>query len=179
MFEINAKTGTVTWGDYVITSQTHLDGFLAQYPGLISSQETHETGGLVETAFPLGLQPIEDQVAKGTVGFLGQRGGGFDLTPVHDTSYYEPWWSGLQLWIPAVQKWLRTQFGEPDKINRGVLAGEEKECPPDFVALIKTNWEYSFDWGKVGLYYEPLGSYISLYVVYDISLQMAREKESS
>jgi hypothetical protein len=179
MFEIHAKTGTVTWGDFVIAPETHLDEFMVQHPEIISTQKRRETGGLVETGFLLGLQSLEDQVAKGAIVFLGQHAVTFNLTLINDTSYYEPWWDGLQQWIPAARKWLRTQFGEPHEINSGVLAGEESECPPDFVALIDTNWVYRFDWGKVGLYYEPLDSDISLYVVYDIDVQMAKENQST
>lgn len=179
MVEINPRTGTVIWGEFVIEVRTLRDELLNRYPQVSSSTSPVTRIGLTWAAnYHLNEQLIEGEPSVAFLTFANQHPAVINIVPAYedldlDTEEAQSlWWHKMDRWINAAHKWLRSQLGEPNEITHASLYDEEEMFPAEFVQLLQRNWRYTFRWGEAGLSYESLDMAIGIYITYDTFAQI-------
>ncbi len=173
MIEIDRETGTVTWDDFRVYPQLTHDDFVQRYPSIKSDHE-YMIGGIEKNTYTFPRTAFYDYFLTPQVAYWNNRLSSIDFMRESfgdsDEEIYG-WRRESPKWAVIAKAWLKTQLGQPHKIEPGVLYNETKIMPPNEIELLQS-WKYKFAWGKAGFYYDSLYMPGDVFIHYDYHQQI-------
>jgi hypothetical protein len=179
LIAINRDTGTVTWGSFVLDMRLAPDALVRLEPELMPVHNDLGPDGRRTRIYHLPTIKIDEYPLMLEAVFVNQRLSGINIKrggSTYTDEEYDRWWRQLPGWIKIAQKWLVAQLGQPHEIKSGVLFDEQELLTPDEIQFLQS-WDYKFEWGRAGFYYDGLQMPGEIYVHHDYHQQIRNWNE--
>lgn len=158
MLKLNKETGDLTWDKYNISPLETWDTFGEKYADfkLVFERKSPEDV-ITERIFHAPIIDFHSQRIQLEVVFYTHYISGLNIHRIAENLGNDPkfWTSELLHWVEKSHEWLRSQLGKPHTTKAGVLSDEHERMTIYEINKLKS-YEYIFDWGCAGFYYDGL-----------------------